>query len=299
MLDLIVLAGLTLLALALRAAGRSFHWWVLPGALALHWWLWTGGGRDAAFLGVFATFLVAVFVDAWQLRNPVPRASLPPLAPAVALAGTTAPLALPGRVAPAAANPRASTAEAPPWFGSLTPIAEAPLAPSAAAPAGPGPSRVLVPAAPPRDLLSLLAKAATARQRAELWPQLRAPGELVAAPASAADVTATPGHGPWGREILAGLWLDWDPFLAPAKATVLALRLARRDLGTAAHPPIGFVPTSLEGVKALGGDDGSALQRWAGRGVFLPWHLVVGEESGADEVACDIVPGQFEPPAGR
>ncbi len=366
MIHVVILTALLLLALSLRASGRVFHWWVLPGALALHWWLWNGGAESRFFQVVFAGFLATAIVDAWQLRNPVPRASLPPVeraAPAArrgpgerltpATAGPGLPhgggeltfgtvrgprtvaqpspfgppaVGAPAAVAPAsAASPAtaaplspalaASAAPAPTAARPTAPARGEPTPPSASSartgsPSGPpsgslsgslsgplsgpltGPPPASMPKGPAADLLAILSARATARQRAELWPQLRAPGECVVAPLEAAvRALAAPGHGPFGHEVRAGLRLDWEALAAPPGATVLALPCVGPALLGGHGAALVFVPTSLVGVKALD----AARTRWVGRAVFVPWHLVLGEEGGVQAASRDILPGQFGP----
>ncbi|MEZ6016373.1 MAG: hypothetical protein R3F49_14745 [Planctomycetota bacterium] len=340
-----VIAALIVLALALRGRGHSFHWWVLPVALALHWLLWQGFGRTPLFLGALIGFFVAVIVSAWKRRNPVPIASLPPTwrSPAQPLAsgagsapGWTETMRAEGRarprlvpapelpIAPRVSDPRPAM----PWLPEQPPDAAAPE-PARSGPPSQGPehtseatprlaqprrpewledaelvepgtlSREVPPPPPPlgdltgaRDasedalpmagqgaqLLATLVPHASPRQRAELWPQLRADEEIVAAPQGMTRVTATPTDGPWGAATVPGLRLEWDPVQVRPDVTVIVLRCTGHDLPGGRHAALVLVPTSLGGVKRVGPD-----QRWAGRGVFVPLHLVLGEDHGGGD----------------
>ncbi len=309
-----------MLALALRARGQRFHWWVLPTALGLHGLLWSGFGRRPLFLGACAAFLVAVVVAAWKRRNPVPIASLPPLPAAVPFGAAGYGLRSVSAGGSASGKPRLALVPGGTAIGAPQQGAELSLrawteaARSAAASEASAPRAILVggPPLPPPEatvpsgevrwgppdeahaagwerggpgegalagspgatlpgisLLDSLWRRADTRQRAELWPQLTAPGEVVAAPVRLSQVLARPAEGWFGRERCAGATLDWEPLDVPQGTTVLVLRAVGPGLPGDRGAVLALVPTSLPGVKALGPG------RYAGRGVFVPLHLLL------------------------
>lgn len=295
-----VLLLILILAFALRGRGLTFHWWVLPTALALHWWLWNGLGREPWFIASVAAFLFAVTVSAWKRRNPVPIASLPPMG-----SGAPRPAAMRPPASPPAEHgaPSSGDADAPRHgrTGRVIDRTTPPPPPRVVADATTLHAELMRASATRRpgavapealsaesqrrssDLLASLIPEASPRQRSELWPQLRGALERVARPiGSPARVVAYAAEGTWGARTVPGLRLEWDALEAPGGTTVLVLRCEGAGLPDGRRSALVLVPTSLPGVKRLAatgvarGEEASEL--WAGRGVFVPVHLVLGAE---------------------